>query len=374
MPVPADEYPLHQTSLSLQYPATSDRNAYDRCYLNAHDRTGDLFLVTGLGYYPNLGTMDAYATVRKGDRQHTVRISDAISEDRLNQQVGPYRIEVVEPLNVIRVVCDADDHGLGFDLTWTGSFPVVEEPHHVMRQGPKVILDACRFAQVGSWEGTLRLDGEEIAVTPDVWLGTRDRSWGIRPTGEAEPAGRTAAETPADYGFWWMYVPLRFDDFAVVLIAQEDGDGHRTLNDAVRVYADGRVEQLGWPRVEIRYTSGTRHPEGARLTMAKHDGTPVVIEVETLGFVALNAGPGYGGDPDWNHGQWFGRDHIDSLTFDMTDPAVMGRVPFGVVDHVARATCTDGDGPTVEGWGMFEHGTFGRHDPTGFADFGSVAP
>src|SRR5690606_10158900 len=118
---------------------------------------------------------------------------------------------------------------------------------------------------VGSWEGTLRLDGEEIAVTPDVWLGTRDRSWGIRPTGEAEPAGRTAAETPPDYGFWWMYVPLRFDDFAVVLIAQEDGDGHRTLNDAVRVYADGKVEQLGWPRVEIRYTSGTRHPEGARL-------------------------------------------------------------------------------------------------------------
>ncbi len=117
MPISMDEYPLHQAPLSLQYPATSDRNAYDRCYFNAHDRTGDIFLVTGLGYYPNLGTMDAYATVRRGDRQHTVRISDAISDDRLNQQVGPYRIEVVEPLNVIRVVCDADDHGLGFDLT-----------------------------------------------------------------------------------------------------------------------------------------------------------------------------------------------------------------------------------------------------------------
>jgi hypothetical protein len=36
---------------------------------------------------------------------------------------------------------------------------------------------------------------------------------------------------------------------------------------------------------------------------------------------------------------------------------------------VARATI-DGQ----EGWGLFELGTFGRHDPSGFADYGSVAP
>ena len=374
MPIPLDEFPLHQVPLSLQYPATSDRNAYDRCYFNAHDRSGDVFLVTGLGYYPNLGTMNAYATVRRGDRQHTVRISDALNEDRLNQRVGPYRIEVVDPLNVIRVVCDADDHGLGFDLTWTGSFPVVEESRHVMRQGPKVILDACRFAQVGTWSGSLRVDGDELSVTDDLWVGTRDRSWGIRPTGEAEPAGRTAAETPPDYGFWWMYVPLRFDDHALVLIAQEDNEGHRSLNDAVRVYPDGRVEQLGWPRVDIRYRSGSRHPEGARITLTEPDGTVGVLEVETLGFVALNCGPGYGGDPDWNHGHWFGRDFIDTLSFDLTAPEIAGRIPFGVVDHVARATYAVDGGDAAEGWGMFEHGTFGRHDPSGFTDFGSVAP
>lgn len=30
-------------------------NFYDRCYYNAHDRTGDIFVITGLCYYPNLG-------------------------------------------------------------------------------------------------------------------------------------------------------------------------------------------------------------------------------------------------------------------------------------------------------------------------------
>jgi hypothetical protein len=52
----------------------------------------------------------------------------------------------------------------------------------------------------------------------------------------------------------------------------------------------------------------------------------------------------------------------------MNDPDILARTPFGVIDHVGRATC---DG--AEGWGLFEHGTFGRHDPSGFADWGSVA-
>ena len=49
--------------------------------------------------------------------------------------------------------------------------------------------------------------------------------------------------------------------------------------------------------------------------------------------------------------------------------------PFGVIDHVGSARIVGADGTTVaEGWGLFEHATFGRHDPTGFADWSSLAP
>ena len=116
-------------------------------------------------------------------------MSDALGDDRMDQSVGPYRIEVVKPLEELRVICDAADHGLAFDLHWRGSYPAVEESPHVMRAGGRVILDAQRFAQVGTWEGTLNVAGEDFTVTPDRWVGTRDRSWGIRPVGEAEPAG-----------------------------------------------------------------------------------------------------------------------------------------------------------------------------------------
>ena len=94
---PLDELPIHQVPLPLTYPATSDRNFYDRCIYQAVDHTGEVELITGLGVYPNLGVIDAYATVRRGDRQHAFRISDALGDDRMTQAVGPYRVEVIEP-------------------------------------------------------------------------------------------------------------------------------------------------------------------------------------------------------------------------------------------------------------------------------------
>ncbi len=136
MPVALDEFPIHQTPLSLGLVATSDRNFYDRYYFNAHDRTGDVFLITGLGVYPNLGVADAYAVVRRGDRQWALRCSDPMMDDRLRPHVGPYRVEVLEALQRVRLVCDGDEHGLGFDLTWDGSFPAVDEQHHLMPRRP----------------------------------------------------------------------------------------------------------------------------------------------------------------------------------------------------------------------------------------------
>ncbi|HVA74401.1 MAG TPA: hypothetical protein VNF71_07525 [Acidimicrobiales bacterium] len=366
MPSPLDEYPIHQLPLSMREVGSSDRNFYDRCYFNATNRTSDVFLVTGLGVYPNLGVTDAYATVRAAEKQWTVRMSDALGERGLNAAVGPYRVEVLEPLSKVRLVCDTPERGVAFDLTWDGSFACVDEPRHLLHSGSRVIVEGCRFAQVGTWSGTLHAGGTDHAVIPDVWLGSRDRSWGIRPVGESEPPGRSADD--AREGFWWLYVPVRFEDFALIVIMQEDPDGTRTLNAASRMWADGRHEQLGWPEVDITYRPGSRHPERATLRMRTPDRRSIDVEVETLTSVALHVGAGYGGDPEWSHGQWRGRNWIDSAVYDLADPTVAARVPFGVVDHAARAMCEG-----QEGWGLFEHASIGRHDPTGFKDWASVA-
>lgn len=363
-PGPLDEFPIHQTALTMARVATSDRNFYDRSYFNAHDRDGGTMLITGVGVYPNLGVIDAYLAVRSGDQVHTVRFSDALGDRSLQMRVGGYHVEVLDPLRRIRVVCTDDQ--VSADLTWTGAFPPIQEQPHLILSDHRPIIDASRFVQVGSWAGTLRLDGQDITITPSVWTGARDRSWGIRPVGEPEPAGRAASEPSS--GFWWLYMPLQFADYAIIVIVQEDPDGRRTLNDATRIWPDGRTEQLGWPRIHIDYRSGTRHPDRAVFDMMTADGSPLQVEVSTVTGVPLHVGCGYGGDPDWQHGQWKGRGWRSCDTYDLTDPTIAARVPYGVIDHVARAQCGDD-----EGWGMLEHASIGRHDPSGFTDFTSVA-
>ena len=120
---PLDEYPIHQIPAPIEYVGT-DRNFYDRSYWNAHDRSGEIFMVMGMGYYPNLGTKDAFICIRRGEEQTALHFGDAIDSDRLNQHVGNFRIEVAEPLNSLRLVIE-ETEGISLDLTWRGLFPAI---------------------------------------------------------------------------------------------------------------------------------------------------------------------------------------------------------------------------------------------------------
>ena len=53
--------------------------------------------------------------------------------------------------------------------------------------------------------------------------------------------------------------------------------------------------------------------------------------------VPIHVGGGYGGDPDWGHGHGRAPKFAERLTYDLADPAVVGRVLFGCVDRVGRA-------------------------------------
>ncbi|MER5788519.1 hypothetical protein [Streptomyces sp. NPDC001980] len=361
-PVPLDEYPVHQVPLSMKHVATGDRNAYDRCIFHVLDHDGRALLILGLGVYPNVGVIDAYATLRTGDTLHAVRASDALGDDRMRLAVGPLRIEVEEPLRRFRLTCD--DDALSYDLVWAAGFPALWEPHHLQRRGGRLTLEGRRFVQAGGVSGVIRAGGEEFRVDPAGWTGTRDRSWGVRPI-PGEEAGRLAEENPTE-GFHWVWCPVRFDDSFLMVITQEDADGYRTLNDATLVRPGDRDRQLGWPQTEIAYRSGTRHPERAVVHLGD-PRKPQELEVEILASSPLAVGAGYPPADDWQHGTWQGRGWVDRRTYDLTAPHP--RAAYGVTDHSARFRL---DGRT--GHGIFEHGSFGRHDPSGFTGFDSVAP
>ena len=154
--------------------------------------------LTGIGYYPRLGVKDAYLLIRRGDVQTAVRFSDAIDGDRLNQNVNGYRLDVVEPLQELHLTV-AETEGISVDLRWRGLFPAALEHPHSMHSERRVTLQACRF-QLGTWEGWIDVDGDRMNVTPATSVGSRDRSWGIRPIGEPEPAGRPDTAASVECG------------------------------------------------------------------------------------------------------------------------------------------------------------------------------
>jgi hypothetical protein len=368
---PLDEHPIHQLPMSFAYVGTSDRNFYDRCIYQALAHDGSTEMLTGVGVYANLGLIDAFAVVRRGDRQWAVQTSGLRPADKLDQTVGPYRLEVVEPYRRLHLTCDGDEHGVGFDLWFESEYEPMREPQHVKYGGPtnKVILDGCRYAQLGTWSGEIRVDGQTLPVTPEAWTATRDRSWGIRPVGEADPVGVPSSREP---GIWWCWIPLKFDDFGVHFMLEEDPDGFRTLNYAVRVWPSStarKMEQLGWPEIDIRYRPGTRIPEGATLRCTTVDRKALEIDITCVTGIPLHLGAGYGSGDGWSHGRYMGDAWTEGRTYDYTDPEVQAKIPWGGTDHLASATC-DGQ----QGFGVFEHGTVGRHLPTGMVDLSSVAP
>ncbi|MBB1033770.1 hypothetical protein G6031_05140 [Dietzia sp. CQ4] len=362
---PLDEYPIHQTHAPVTWPATSDRNFYDRSYFNVLDREGRFMALTGIGYYPRLGVKDAYFVVRRGDTQTAVHLSDAIDDDRLHPNVGGYALEVIEPLQELRLTL-APTEGIAADLTWRGLFPAAMEEPHSMLTDRRVTLQASRFAQLGSWEGWIEVDDERMEVTHSSSVAARDRSWGIRPVGEADAPGRPDT---AFRGMWWLYLPLAFDDYQLFLILQEDPDGHRSLYDCTRRWRDGRVEQLDGVRVDVDYRAGTRIPTGVHVEFMNRAGDRFRLDVESRLYAPIAFGSGYGGDSSWAHGSWKGEGFTERVSFDLTDPDVMAGAAFSLIDHVGHAVCTEADGTTREGAGLFEHGVIGPHHPSGFTDW-----
>ena len=205
MPVPMDEYPIHQSPLSMEYVGTGDRNFYDRCYFAGHDRTGDILLITGLGVYPNLGVNDAYATVRRGDRQWAVRFSDALGTDRLNQRVGPYRIEVIEPLQTDPArSATATSTESASTSPGTARSRRFTRQQHVSRNGPRLFLDAP--ASRSSAPGRA-----SCASTARDRRRPRRLDRGAGPVLGPAPGRGAGAAGPArgagSQGFWWAVQP-----------------------------------------------------------------------------------------------------------------------------------------------------------------------
>jgi hypothetical protein len=321
-----DDYPVHQTQSPLARPVTTDRNFYDRYWFNGFEREGGFYFGIALGLYPNRRVMDAAISLAEGGVQHSLHASRLAPDDPSETQVGPLRVEVLRPMRELRVVVEPNAAGVAADLRFRARTACLEEERAPMLRDRRLVMDTTRFTQFGTWEGWVEADGRRTAVEPARVLGTRDRSWGIRPVGEPE-AGRPAGE-PQIFFFW---APLQFEDRCTHAATFETSAGEAwdrfawcvpayASSDAVPGVLDPAAERLAGLRHAIEWRPGTRWARAAELELLRERGEPERIRLEPLlRFQMLGIGYGH---PQWGHGFWKGESALagESWKLDDLDP------------------------------------------------------
>jgi hypothetical protein len=356
---PLDDYPIHQTALPIAHAATGDPNHYDRYWFNGYRE--DFYFAFGMAVYPNRGIIDAaIATVHDGV-QRSVFASGRMPADRTHTRVGPLSIDIVEPLRITHVHADAADLGIGADVTFTARTVALEEPRQTMTNGPRLVMDSTRLTQWGTWSGAITTGGDTIRL--ESLYGTKDRSWGVRPVGQA--AGAAPDATPPQIFFLWA--PINFADRCTHFLCFERSEGQRIVGsqsvlDIIGPHdptwnADERIRHLAGTVADVRWAPGLRRSEGATLRMLSHDGGEERIELEPLLTFRMR-GLGYT-HPTWGHAQWHGEDALGSETHKVEE--LDNVEPWNIhIQQVMRARAGD-----REGLGVLEQLAFGPHQPTG---------
>ena len=365
-----DDFPVHQTPEPLAHPATSDRNVYDRTWFNGYAPDGSYYFGIGMAIYPYRGVLDcAFSVVQPGQRQHCFYGSRRAPIERTEMEVGPFKLEVLEPMRRARVVLNDNKSGISCDLTFSARTGAIQEARQTLFSGTRRTMDATRFDQFGRWTGVIRHPEGEIKVDPAVCHGTKDRSWGVRGVGEPETGGAPITHMPSAFFLW---APLFWDDHISHAIFFDGPRGEALVRegivaplygseDAIPGVQDGKDERMATARHRVNYHKGTRLAESAEIDLLPLNGDTRTIKLEPMLKFQMK-GLGYG-HPEWGQGMWKGEEAIGGESFDTRQLDMLARENIHV-QQVVKAT----DGARA-GVGVLEQICIGPYGPSGFEQF-----
>lgn len=364
-----DDFPVHQTPEPLAHPATGDRNVYDRTWFNGYAADGSYYFGIGMAVYPHRGILDcAFSAVTRDGPQHCFFGSRRAPDERTEMTVGPFRIEVVEPMRRARVVLEDNDSGLTCDVTFSARTAAIEERRQTLWRGARRFLDSTRFDQFGRWTGTVGLPDGKLAIDEASCHGTKDRSWGVRGVGERETGGAPAAPG----GAFFLWAPLFWDDHVSHAIFFDGPRGEALAREGLTapLYAseadvpgvqDPAIEHMATARHRVTYHAGTRLAAAAEIDLVGLDNEVRTIALEPILRFQMK-GLGYG-HPTWGQGMWKGELACGAETFDPANLDLLAPEHIHV-QQVVRAS----DG-TRSGIGVLEQVVIGPYAPAGFSDF-----
>lgn len=344
-----DELAIHQSNEPLRYVATTDPRAFERYWFTAQDDSGEIFIVAGIGLYPNLGTTDAYAMIVHDGKQTTVRAHRAIGQNRADLTIGPLAFQLIEPFREWRLTLGPNDQDFCFDLRWFDTkravFRRMDRTVNIPG-GPdfRLLHNWAGYETFGRIAGTVSHRGKTFSLERTRTRGSRDHHWGTRDhvAGIEITKIKPFTHKGQSLNFSHLGQWVEFKDWSIwgnqILFNLGDPQPGAML-----------IEQI---EQKLRFDPETKHLVGACIVNRLPNGELREVVYEQIGrqCAYLRAGMYTGcngmGTPDKNifHGTDVG-ELVEGDTYDLTDPSVRMRIA-GFEDHLMRATC---NGETVVG-------------------------
>lgn len=359
-----DEMMCHQTVDYLDRPDSSAREWSERIMILLHDKQGELHHITGFGKYPNRNVMDSASLLSiNGESLHGLRASRILNPENDRVFAGPCSYEVIEPLEKIRYQCNENEYGYAFDLEFNATLPCHAEDEQRFIHNNRVVEHVNRYNQSGTATGWIRLDDKRWEITPDRFLIQRDHSWGIRrDSGTSFEVNVEPSPFPEGYFYHWGL--FQFEDWAVYYHLRESHDGSVLLCSGGITYpSSSNKPELRIASVDhqlaVNADDSRRITSGSKVLIHFEDGSQKTITITPLNAVPIKPA-GYFEYKDFLNGKWHGKDYVDRIDVDMTNPEQRQEVTL-LDDTGARLEC---DGET--GYGIVELLVIGKNTKYGF--------
>lgn len=297
-----DEYPIHQTSETVDHPASSDPNVYERFYFSFFEKSGAAAVGLTFTVHPNRGLVDAAFGVTTCRRYESLMISDFLDSERETIHCGPLRLEFLEPMRHLRITVEGhSDFAAAIDFRATS--PAITEERVVRSRQRRVVQDRTRYAQCGVVNGTVSGPAGELAMDDQSWTAVRDHSWGIWDG----PKEHSADVKPASPSFFWLIGSVGSTAVQAVTHAEPDGTPYGEyaatcpmLAPTVDAVGAGTGQRPSGVRIlGISYVQGTNHVKNAKLAISD-SGRERVMVLESLCVIHPHS-IGYS-HPEWRSG------------------------------------------------------------------------
>jgi hypothetical protein len=315
-----DEYPYHQITETFAAVAGSDPQWNDGHYICLCDVDGDVSLTSNVRLYQNNDVLDGFVCIRHQGRQHNIRLSRRLRPDMDSLGVGPLRLEILQPLEAVRLVLEDNEHGIALDVTCRSTTSAHLDPVEVTRLDGRLLSERATYELTGVCEGWVRIGDTLCPLSPGASAFFRNHSWGNQP-GRGGPRIYGAPSPRRRVPGVRQWVLFNMPDHGGYFF--EDPRRRAASGKGAILLRDGSVPVVALEH-DLEFYDGGRRLKGGRFSLLDAEGVRRTYEIEDLGWVYCQGGGYFGGfDDGLGQGVYRGDYHVEGEVWDVSHPTLV---------------------------------------------------